>query len=181
MVTNWYSFRESKLELFCFNAFMKFIQTQSIIGTANLVYAEKVLKLKKLLPFTEVHHVGSTAVPGSLTKGDLDINIRVIQEDFDESVKILKSHYDIAQPQNWKPYFASFQDTGEKRISTGIQLSVIDSPGDCFLRIRQALLDSPEVLKTYNAMKQRHEGDNPSVYWKDKDAFFSKLLEDNKN
>lgn len=103
MVLNWFFSKESKFELFCYNALMKFIPTQSIIGTANLVYAEKVLKLKKLLPFAEVHHVGSTAVPGSLTKGDLNINIRVIQEDFDRAVNILKSHYSIAQPQNWKP------------------------------------------------------------------------------
>ena len=107
--------------------------------------------------------------------------MRVRQEDFDKSVKILKSLYDIAQLQNWKPYFASFQDIGEKRISTGIQLSVIDSPGDCFLKIRQVLLTNPELLKEYNEMKQKHEGDDPEIYWRDKDAFFRKLLEDNKN
>ena len=160
---------------------MRFISTQTILDIANQVYAEKEFSLKQILPFAEIHHVGSTAVPGSLTKGDLDINVRVTQQDFDKSVKILKNHFGIAQSQNWKPYFANFQDIGEKRISTGIQLSVIDSPGDCFLKIRQVLLTKPELLKGYNEMKQKHEGDDPEIYWRDKDAFFRKLLEDNKN
>ena len=34
-------------------------------------------QLEELLPGAEVQHIGSTAVPGSLTKGDLDINMSV--------------------------------------------------------------------------------------------------------
>lgn len=160
---------------------MKFIPTQTILDTANKVFAEKEILLKKLLPFAEVHHVGSTAIPGSVTKGDLDINIRVSQKDFDKSVEILKKHYAIAQPQNWKPYFASFQDNTEKRISTGIQLSVIDSDSDVFLKIKEVLLGNPKLLREYNEMKQEHEGDDQGAYWRKKDTFFKRILEDNNN
>jgi GrpB-like predicted nucleotidyltransferase (UPF0157 family) len=35
-------------------------------------------ELAVLIPDADIQHVGSTAIPGSLTKGDLDIQIRVV-------------------------------------------------------------------------------------------------------
>jgi GrpB-like predicted nucleotidyltransferase (UPF0157 family) len=39
---------------------------------ADRLFRETRAKLLKLLPGADVEHVGSTAVPGVLTKGDLD-------------------------------------------------------------------------------------------------------------
>jgi len=42
-----------------------------------------------LVPFAAVEHVGSTAVPGSATKGDLDILVRVDRADFENAQFVL--------------------------------------------------------------------------------------------
>ncbi|WP_053583309.1 GrpB family protein [Lysinibacillus contaminans] len=46
-------------------------------------------------PGADVQHVGSTAVPHSLTKGDLDIQVRVTPELFLKAVQTLSRFYEL--------------------------------------------------------------------------------------
>ncbi len=48
--------------------------------------------LRVLLPEAELDHIGATAVPGALTKGDLDILVRVSPPAFPAAVEVLKQH-----------------------------------------------------------------------------------------
>ncbi|MBO1910605.1 GrpB family protein, partial [Microvirga sp. 3-52] len=51
--------------------------------------------IQELIPNADVQHVGSTAVPNSLTKGDLDIQVRVSETQFNEAVKALSTVYEL--------------------------------------------------------------------------------------
>ena len=68
-----------------------------------------------LVSGAEVEHVGSTAVPGALTKGDVDLLVRVGERGFPAAVESLRGRYVIHQPHNWTPTLASFNapDAGE--------------------------------------------------------------------
>ena len=46
----------------------------------SLLVHKKIIK--EYLPEADVQHVGSTAIPKSLTKGDLDIQVRVSSQHF---------------------------------------------------------------------------------------------------
>ncbi|MFE3575677.1 GrpB family protein [Lysinibacillus sp. NPDC059133] len=50
--------------------------------------------MKELLPEADIQHVGSTAIPDSVTKGDLDIQVRVSAEQFSIAVELLSNLYD---------------------------------------------------------------------------------------
>ena len=133
-------------------------------------------RILALMPSADVQHIGSTAIPGSVTKGDLDINVRVPKEDFKETVAALKKLYQINQPKNWKSDFASFKN---EPLNLGVQVTIIGSQADDFVRLRDILIDHPELLKEFNEMKQKFEGKGMDDYRKEKAEFFEKLRRNN--
>jgi GrpB-like predicted nucleotidyltransferase (UPF0157 family) len=44
---------------------------------ARAAYAEHRARIAEVLPNAEIEHVGATSVPGALTKGDVDLLVRV--------------------------------------------------------------------------------------------------------
>lgn len=44
-----------------------------------------------LLPFAKIEHIGSSAIPNAISKGDLDIYIEVIPEQFEFAIEQLKT------------------------------------------------------------------------------------------
>lgn len=51
-----------------------FLAEERIRGAVKRALARHRRRLQRLLPLADIVHVGSTAVPGSLTKGDLDLS-----------------------------------------------------------------------------------------------------------
>ncbi|MGE8035889.1 GrpB family protein [Lysinibacillus sp. NPDC093692] len=43
--------------------------------------------IQRLIPGAYIQHVSSTAIPNSLTKGDLDIQVRVSEYQFNQTVE----------------------------------------------------------------------------------------------
>ena len=60
---------------------------KEVIDTFHLV--EK--RLKAVLPFAKIEHIGSSAIKGALSKGDLDVFVGVHFERFEGSLEKLKS------------------------------------------------------------------------------------------
>jgi GrpB-like predicted nucleotidyltransferase (UPF0157 family) len=65
-------------------------------------------RIARLVPGAEIVHVGATAVPGALTKGDVDLMVRVSAPAFEAGQRALRSGYTVHQPENWTPTYASF-------------------------------------------------------------------------
>lgn len=131
--------------------------------------------LRRLLPTAEVEHVGATAVPGALTKGDVDVVVRVPAGEFPLAVEVLRSHFEVRQPENWTPAFASFGDD-TRELPLGIQLVVQEPRGDFLTRMRDRLRACPEALAEYNALKARYAAEGPEAYWGAKDAYLRRIL-----
>lgn len=123
--------------------------------------------------------MGATAVPGSITKGDLDLLVRVSAGDFAAAVATLDSRYTIHQPQNWTPAYASFVDREAGDLPVGVQLVVAGSDLDtAFVSIRSLLRGSPDLVQRSNELKRSFEGGDPEEYVAAKHAFIESLLRD---
>ncbi|HJZ37763.1 MAG TPA: GrpB family protein [Solirubrobacterales bacterium] len=59
------------------------IREEEIRGRVAAIFGRRRAELDGMLPGARIEHVGSTAVPGSLTKGDLDICVIVAGEEFE--------------------------------------------------------------------------------------------------
>jgi GrpB-like predicted nucleotidyltransferase (UPF0157 family) len=140
-------------------------------------FAEHRRRVLELLPEAEVEHVGSTAIRGALTKGDLDLLVRVEPGDFDAAVAGLRGLYAVDQPENWTATFASFADPQAADPPVGVQLAVAGSADDAlFAPFRDALVGDPALLAEYNALKLRSDGEDYDRYTDVKAEFVKRVL-----
>jgi len=128
------------------------------------------------LPDADVQDIGATSVPGLLTKGDVDINVRVSRQDFPKAVELLKSNFGVAQPENWGDGFASFSDEGSYELPVGVQLTIIGESEDKFAGQQARLVTSPELVQRYNALKREYQGKEMGAYRDAKWAFIAEFL-----
>jgi GrpB-like predicted nucleotidyltransferase (UPF0157 family) len=147
-----------------------------VLPQAERVVSRVRAHLAALLPDAEVHHIGATALPGGVTKGDVDVLVRVSAASFPAAVAALRGEFAVRQPDNWTAEFASFGDDASHELPLGLQVVVKDSQGDFLLFLRDHLLANPDVLAEYNRLKRAHAGEGAQGYWQAKDAFFSRLL-----
>jgi GrpB-like predicted nucleotidyltransferase (UPF0157 family) len=130
-----------------------------------------------LVPGAEVEHVGATAVPGALTKGDVDLLVRVGEADFSTAADALAGRYAIHQPHNWTPTLASFSATDAGELPVGIQLVVTGSEADRFFGpFRDALINNQTLLAEYNELKLRLDGVEYERYTEQKGQFIERVL-----
>lgn len=142
---------------------------------AHRAYGEHRGALAALLPRARMEHVGSTAVPGSITKGDLDICVIVEPADFAEADALLGGRYRRNLGSIHTAEFAAFIVDGGA-IDVGIQLVAAESRWDAFVRWRDLLRSDPEVLRAYDVLKRRYEGKPMDEYRAAKSEFIDRTM-----
>jgi GrpB-like predicted nucleotidyltransferase (UPF0157 family) len=134
-------------------------------------------RIAELLPEADIEHVGSTSIPGALTKGDVDLLVRVEEGAFATASATLRELYAVHQPENWTPTYASFSDPEAADPPVGVQLAVKGSPDDAlFGPFREAMMSDPALLAEYNALKLRLDGADYERYTKVKGEFVERVL-----
>jgi GrpB-like predicted nucleotidyltransferase (UPF0157 family) len=132
-------------------------------------------QIRSLLPNAELYHIGATAIPGALTKGDVDVLLRVSPDRFAATVDALLPHFQIKQQVNWSAEFASFGDDTGYELPVGIQVVATGSELDFLLFLRDYLIANREALEEYNRLKLVHSAD-AELYWQAKNDFFARIL-----
>jgi GrpB-like predicted nucleotidyltransferase (UPF0157 family) len=129
------------------------------------IFARRRAELEELLPGARIEHVGSTAVPGSLTKGDLDICMIISGEEFERASRVLAERFEIHQPENWSATLASFTAPSEDGIDVGVQLVPAGSADELhFVGWRDRLRADPELRSRYDELKRRHQDGGMDAY-----------------
>ena len=129
------------------------------------IFGRRRAELGRLLPGARVERVGSTAVQGWLTKGDLDICVIVGGEEFERSSRVLAGRFEIHQPENWLATLASFTAPSEDGIDVGVQLVLTGSPDERhFVGWRDRLRADPDLRARYDEVKRRHQADGTDAY-----------------
>ena len=143
---------------------------------AGLLFDEILTLIRPLLPASaEIRHVGSTAVPGCLTKGDLDIVVRVPSEDFTAADQTLAGLLQRNEGSIRTEVFSAFEDPS-RAPHLGVQLTAIGGPYDDFHVFTDALRSSLDLVKAYNALKRRFDGRPMDEYRQAKDEFIAAAL-----
>lgn len=133
-------------------------------------------QLHAVLPATtEILHVGATAVPGCLTKGDLDMVVRVERKDFQAVEAALAARFARNPGSARTVEFAAFEDEA-CTPHLGIQLTAKGGAFDVFHRFAAALCADPALVNRYNALKITHDGQPMDRYRAAKDAFVADAL-----
>jgi GrpB-like predicted nucleotidyltransferase (UPF0157 family) len=156
------------------NEFVVFSSEQEVHENASRLFDCVKHRLTRLLPYADVQHVGSTAIPGSLTKGDLDIQVRVTSEEYEAARRKLLGLYAVNAGGFCAADAVSFEDYGT-RPPHGVHLTAIGGSGDIQWKFRDVLMASPELRREYDRLKERHDGGRMDVYRGAKEIFVDKV------
>lgn len=128
----------------------------------------------------DVQHVGATAVPGLLTKGDLDIIIRVDRAEFGAVVAALGAWYTSGHPDNWlageSAAFTLPPLPELDKVAGAVQVVSVGGTHDIFLRVRDLLRQHEHWREEMNDTNRRarHLGD--TQYRAHKQTVYQRLL-----
>ncbi|MCB1479456.1 MAG: GrpB family protein [Rhodobiaceae bacterium] len=123
----------------------------------------------------DIRHIGATAIAGCLTKGDLDIVVRVSPERFAESEAALAKRFSRNSGSVRTESFSAFEGN-DCHPHLGVQLVAIGGPHDFFHVFAERLRSSPDLLQRYNALKRAYNGADMGSYRAAKDAFIERTL-----
>lgn len=155
---------------------VSFFNQANVKENAEETFKSQKEIINRLIPNLDVQHVGSTAVPNSLTKGDLDIQVRVSEAQFPKAVEVLSAIYEVNEGSVKTNEFRAFKnDSIDPPL--GIQLTVIDSEFDKFFKLRDILLENDHHRKQYDELKMKFEGKSMEAYREAKSDFFNMLMQ----
>jgi len=123
----------------------------------------------------DIAHIGSTAIPGCLTKGDLDVCVRADREDVASIDALLAARYARNAGSFRSAEFSAFTDDNQQP-PLGVQLVVRGSELDVFVRFRDCLLRDPALVDAFNALKVACAGQPMEAYRRAKADFIRCIL-----
>lgn len=142
---------------------------------AGEIVAEVATELRELVPDCNIEHIGATALPDGVTKGDVDVNIRVPSSSFGRAVEMLTAQFAVAQPQNWTQTYASFSDP-DRALPLGLQVTVIGSPDDFLVKLRDLMRNDPLLRRDYDRCKTLAAQLGGRGYWEAKNRMLQDFL-----
>lgn len=155
--------------------YVTFVEQAAIAEVADAAFEQHKARLLGLLPYADIQHIGSTAIPGALTKGDLDLQVRVLQTEFPAAEARLAEIYQRNTGSIRTPSFASFKDD-HAEPPLGIQLTVTGDELDDFCAFRDFIVTHPAYLEEFNQLKRSAEGLAMDDYRERKGRFVEKIL-----
>lgn len=154
---------------------VKFYNQNKFKDDVEKMYFAQKEQILQLIPNADIQHVGSTSISNSLTKGDIDIQVRVDQEQFTQAVQVLSAVYESNEGSVKTTEFRAFKDDAAIP-PLGIQLTVKGSEFDFFWKFRDVLLQNDKYRVEYDELKRNFEGLEMEAYREAKDHFFSRIM-----
>ncbi|MFP5084823.1 GrpB family protein [Acinetobacter pittii] len=131
--------------------------------------------ISTLLPFAKVEHIGSSAIPNAISKGDLDIYIEVIPEQFKFAIEQLKT-LNFIEKQNTLRTDELCMLESLNNDDVAFQIVVTDSVFTFFLAFKNKLINSPTLVNEYNELKLQCSHLDPDQYRTIKSDFINRVL-----
>jgi GrpB-like predicted nucleotidyltransferase (UPF0157 family) len=153
---------------------IRLVDVAEIRRVAEEVFAAFETDIRGLLPGAEIHHIGATALPFGHTKGDVDVNVRVEEDQVATIVEALSARLTIAQPENWTTTFASFS-ADDYPLPLGVQVTVIGSGDDFLLALRDRMREDRDLLRRYDEAKVGSAAGGAAAYWQAKDRLLKEF------
>ena len=156
---------------------MKFLLPSEYQFKAAELFNQLRTKLVTELPFAQIEHVGSSAIKGALSKGDLDIFVGVPQSEFSGSLDKLKSMGFSIKEDTLQTAALCMLVSSTYDFDVAIQLVELGSEFESFLEFRDQLNSNPELVTQYNRLKEESSSLTPEQYRVKKSAFIKMILE----
>ncbi|WP_373883069.1 GrpB family protein [Acinetobacter pittii] len=131
--------------------------------------------ISTLLPFAKIEHIGSSAIPNAISKGDLDIYIEVMPEQFEFAIEQLKTLNFIEKQNTLRTHELCMLES-LNNDDVAFQIVVTDSVFTFFLAFKNKLINSPTLVNEYNELKLQCSHLDPDQYRTIKSDFINRVL-----
>jgi GrpB-like predicted nucleotidyltransferase (UPF0157 family) len=150
---------------------MRFFLSDLIADRAKAAFDEHAHRINERLPSVEVRHVGGSSVPGLLTIGDIDLQVRVSEDDYEAACDALCEMYEPMYRERWRESAYFYAPSSAPRVEIALTaIGNIDDlhHGESWRRIAA----DPALIERYNALKRSQEGRSLDDYQAAKREFF---------
>jgi len=143
---------------------------------AAQVFDELAREVRRLIPGCRVEHVGSSAIQGAISKGDIDVCVVVPGSQHPSAITVLEQAGYVVKCDTLRTPELCMLLSPHASIDTALQVIAEGSKFEFFMRFRDALLASPNLVKRYNEIKRNAAGLSDEEYRHAKSAFIASVL-----
>lgn len=154
---------------------MQFFPPHQYQPACKQLFEDYKTKIQQLIPFAIVEHIGSSAIPNAISKGDLDIYIEVPSQYFLNSIEQLKMLKFKEKLDTLRTDNLCMLESLEHDVA--FQIVTTDSEFCNFLIFRDRLRQAPDLVTQYNRLKQNCVGFNQDQYREIKSNFIQQILD----
>jgi len=153
---------------------MQFYEASEYQPACSIKFQHYRNKILSLIPNAKVDHIGSSAISGAISKGDLDILVAVEKLKLEGAVIKLQSlgfrvKQDTLRTNELCMLESELEDVAFQVIALGSQFEM-------FLIFRNELLADNEKVKQYNELKRSCIGMSQDAYRAYKSKFIENVL-----
>ncbi|MBN6531323.1 GrpB family protein [Acinetobacter pittii] len=154
---------------------MIFLEPEQYQQRCTQLFNSYQKEISTLLPFAKIEHIGSSAIPNTISKGDLDIYIEVIPEQFEFAIEQLKTLNFIEKQNTLRTHELCMLES-LNNDDVAFQIVVTDSIFTFFLTFKNKLISSPTLVNEYNQLKLQCSHLDPDQYRTIKSDFINRVL-----
>ncbi|MEI8632691.1 GrpB family protein [Vibrio sp. PP-XX7] len=153
---------------------MKFLSAEHYQATCDERFSYYQAKVRQLLSNVRVEHIGSSSIPGAISKGDLDIFIGVDAAELENAVRTLATlGFQEKQHTLRTPVLCMLESLTEE---VAFQVVANDSEFESFLTFRDKLRSDADLVREYNALKMSCASLSHDAYRERKSVFVERVI-----
>ena len=154
---------------------MVFLETEQYQQRCAQLFNSYQKDISTLLPFAKIEHIGSSAIPNAISKGDLDIYIEVMSDQFEFAIEQLKTLNFIEKQNTLRTQeLCMLESLNDDDVA--FQIVVSGSIFTFFLAFKNKLIESPTLVNEYNQLKLQCSHLDPDQYRAIKSDFINRVL-----
>ena len=154
---------------------MQFYKATEYQASCEKLYRKYELEIAVLLPDAIIEHIGASSIPDAVSKGDLDILVGVNGCKLEKAVKLL-STLGFNEKSNTLRTSELCMLENSSGEDVAFQVVANGSEFDFFVRFRDKLRESPELVQQYNELKMSCTSWSHEEYRRKKSAFIEHVL-----
>lgn len=155
---------------------MKFLKPEEYLAKVEFVFAKVRAELLQKISNLEIEHIGSSAIKGALSKGDLDILVRTSKDRFSEVLSGIQGLGFFIKEDTLRTDQLCMLESKNDGVDVAIQLIERGSKFEMFIQFRDALNADPHLVKQYNQLKVESTGMLAHEYRQRKARFIEEVL-----
>ncbi|WP_284086236.1 GrpB family protein [Acinetobacter pittii] len=154
---------------------MIFLEPEQYQQRCTQLFNSYQKEISTFLPFAKIEHIGSSAIPNAISKGDLDIYVEVKSDQFEFAIAQLKTLNFIEKQNTLRTHELCMLES-LNNDDVAFQIVVTDSIFTFFLTFKNKLISSPTLVNEYNQLKLQCSHLDADQYRTIKSDFINRVL-----